>query len=337
MHALLYFVPIFLAIIGSAIYRRNFSASVWLTVFAMSWGLALLVLRVDVGFDYRNYVDLFEAGEGPREPLSASYFQLSKIHENSNLYIAGFAVLSWSFLMLAFCRRSGRRFAALLFLALPMFYIAHFSIMRQSVAVSICMLAYTFRTDRPRVCLFLTCSAILFHASAMAFMLWIGIRWIAGSSIAKAMGLAIIASGLAYLVSDRILGFVDESVFFQRSFGVLSFYSGSNQFGLKIGVMSLLLLIASRLLSRVDEREFFSSLTLVVICLFLTLIDGVFSRLFAYAVIPILFVEWKVYWGNRDISVPVVAIASIGVFYVVLSMKVDQEVGPFLPYNSFVW
>lgn len=336
MTIFVYLVPIVLAGAGSAVFRGNRRLSVILGWTAFLWAMVVLSIRYDVGYDYHSYIASFRSALPPREPLSQFLFAFNQMVGTAEAYVVSFAIISSVFLISAFRNQPNARYAFFLFLALPAFYLDMYSLVRQLTAVSVCIYAMSLSDERWALRGVLGLVAIGFHLSGIAFCIWLMMfefqkrqsvgRWcILGAA-------TVLALALIWFFDTEIgssLGIANELSF-------LGFYLGENRYGLPMVVLATLLVLMLKVVSNFNKQYFWSCFSVLALVFWLTNIDGVYSRLTVYGLIPILFVNWRLNWGGKDISWFILTFIGCSEFLVMLYIKSLLEHGPLVPYQTLL-
>lgn len=141
-------------------------------------------LRYEVGYDYFNYVSFFKGrGTDSMEPLSKlAIFTLSQLFNNplSMFFFFSLATLSITYISIEKFTTSPRM-ALMIYLLIPGLYLNSFSILRQSIAISVFFLAlyYLFKNEKTKYFV-LSMVAILFHYSAVFpfLLIFFGRKWL---------------------------------------------------------------------------------------------------------------------------------------------------------------
>ena len=309
----------------------------WINCMASLLAFLVLLVRVDVGYDYHSYIALFELGVEPREPISAGLFRLIKSYGTGSIYVMSWAVATWIFVLLTFTRRSVSKYGLFLFLTLPLFYLDAFSTMRQSTAVAICMYAYTLIHKRTYAPWLLSLCAVLVHYSAIVFLGFVALLALQ-RNFAKLNLRSVILGVFVSFALYLLYAYVSNAwVEIQAYFNYLLFYSGEFEFGEKLAAFALFLLLLGRGFSSLNMLEFRSSFAILVVVGSLALFDGVYTRGLVYGLIPLLFVRWKVLVRATDVTFPAITISGLMIFGITLYLKSQFDVGPLLPYRSFLW
>ena len=136
-------------------------------------------LRFDVGWDYTGYVGLIESGaenisNSRMEPLSKFIFHLANYFE---FYPIAFII--YSFFTLYFVYKSIIRYSSnhamswLVFLVLPLFFLASLSTIRQSLATALVLFSfrYVYENKLFKFLLLILISTLLHYSSVVGLLL----------------------------------------------------------------------------------------------------------------------------------------------------------------------
>lgn len=131
-------------------------------------------IRYDIGTDYHNYLRIFESGTYReyqfKEP--AFYFINWSLDSVNGHFQWLFFICAFIFTIVIFKAYSRKNAFLLHFLFFSMLWFPSFNIIRQSIALSWCLLALLYFFDKRYICFFiLTFIGSLFHQSALVVML----------------------------------------------------------------------------------------------------------------------------------------------------------------------
>lgn len=242
--------------------------------------LLLLILRDGVGFDYISYKENFYNTPPNWEPLFLLIYRFAQIFDSHIMLFAVMAVIT----VLPVCYVAYKRdnlWLLWLYIALPQFYVETFGIIRQSCAVSFCILAYHYYADTKKIWPFFLLIAIGFHYSAIGFGLFLLFlnKNVRGSKVFLLLFVFLLLIYRHDLVSALT-----------PIFPKLAFYNGDNVYGFKQVILNFIISSIFMLNLKIRDAKYIVLIGLVLSVPLMT-IDSVLLRFITYFLIPLLFVE----------------------------------------------
>ena len=293
----------------------------------------ILALRIDLGFDYSNYVDILNSSTACYHGITAcAISDIARSLNSSILFFAIYALLTISCIL--YVTLSEKSPVILLnFMCLPWFYIESFTIIRQELSIAFAVVAYFYfqKSNKLVQLLFFSCLSVSTHISSLPFvMLLFGLRYFGKHMILRKMVLVFILglSALVHLVFDLLLEF----------YPLLQFYSNGTSFGLSLfGLAVLLFLFSYRSISSKDSNY------ILLVGLFAyagtLVIDSSLARLAIPFLIPLLWYKWDIIFNIiylKKLQVYFAVIACIFLFTIMMKVKSGDENSSLIPYTSFI-
>ncbi len=306
----------------------------------------MLGLRDGVGWDYDNYVRLFQLEIIAREPISRALMQFTLWTEDYRSLFYIHAFLTLTILMLA-VRQVGHGILFLNILLLPWFYLEAYTIIRQALAMAVCVAGYSmYVTDREKPKTLLLIVAPLIHYTSIPFVLCM---FLLSRSFRFKTQITVVGS----VLSGVVLGAVVDYLISSGILPILQFYllDKAGVTGLpRIGLAACLLLtiFLSEKFNRkksvfvystdVSEKAKVSKLIVlsgVLMSVAFSFLNPVYGRLGFYFFIPFIFVDWRQcfkVFGKLSSAV------SYGVLFAVFLLMItiksgDNRIGPMVPYD----
>ena len=313
---LLYFTPLLLSIAAFLVRSRL------LEVIAILIAGLILLVRDGVGYDYNNYVRIFEEDVSYFfSPLADLLQDLARVLAVPNGFM-GLAVILTTGLLLYLSRTStSPRLSILVFLAFPLFFLETFTIVRQELAVMFVVLSYqlvrnkyTVRSIIP----YLIATSI--HPSAaislpLFFIIKFRLSWRYLLIVPPIFGLLFFISNI-YLSSDL-------SRFYQQEEVSGNYY---------LIVTGSALVVAMFLKQR--DLVIFAILGLSIALTMFLLSNYVLNRLLVFIYVPFLFVPLSVRGGRALIASLAVVVVFCTLFFAAFSVKLRDPENGFIPYDT---
>lgn len=292
-------------------------------IFAVYLSLvAIGALRYDIGFDYLQYQKLFHTDYWFVEPLSNLLFFLTRVFDNALLMFAVFSLLTYSFVCLS-SYKSKNLWVLFSYLCLPFYFIESFGLLRQSLAIAICIYAYSLEKTHSKKSYFFVVIACAFHLSALAY-------FIAQLAYVFLKKIPVYSFFLGSLIFAIITKYFYGTI--SLIYGKLAFYSGQNTYGEKMFVFCILLFALSFFLPTNKKSKYLFCIALYFSFLSI-LVDAVYIRFVPYFFIPLLFIDWKI--SKNNCFKPFVVFFYIIVFMISIYIKSNSSEGAIIPYKTF--
>ncbi|WP_342775884.1 EpsG family protein [Shewanella canadensis] len=285
----------------------------------------ILALRYDVGWDYMSYSKAFKYGYDNFEYLSSLIFDISRFLGSVNYVFLIYAFLTILPLLLVFYLERKLSFIVC-YISLPFFFIESFSVIRQEVALSFCILGYLLYLRRDIKAFLVLMVAVGFHSSAIVFLLMIIVLWF-GNRLVK----------LCILTSLVILAVYFDSIFslFIPFFPTLSFYNSGSSYGL-LSVLSVFLLFIISLNKSDNLEHYYLILVGIILNIILLNFDSALARLCWYFYIPFCFLTWSRFFFKLKVGHWFFYLVMLFLYSYSLMLKSSLENGSYLPYQTIL-
>lgn len=245
----------------------------------------LLALRIDNGYDYANYVSLYDSNQLPSEYISSIITQITFLFNDSKYYflIFGFCTI---LLIRSAAIKNNSLLILLSYLLLPGFYIESFTLIRQSLSIALVIYGLSlFNSDNKYFYLAIIASTLIHFTSILFVITFFLILLFNKNSLSK-----IIICFSVILISFNV---AEISSILIQSFPKINLFDGSNKYGYSQLLFYLFLFVVLGQ-SIFKLKKLFYYITLIGLFLTFILIsyDGVFIRLCYYFFTPFLFLKW---------------------------------------------
>ena len=288
----------------------------------------LLALRQDIGYDYENYVEMYNNNFIPIEPLSGLLTSFSFLFNDYRYYFMIFAFLT-IFLVRKVAIMNNSVVFMMLYLFLPGFFLESFTLVRQSLAISFVIYALSLYMNNKRFYWIPLVLACLTHFSAILFYLtFIVLISVKNKKLRYMIILSILLISFYFAVMLQYL---------IPYFPKLIWYNGVNQYGFGqfILYLSLFSIISYKLFA--FAKTYFNIVLIGLCFMFAGLnIDGVFIRLTYYFLIPFLFYRWNYIFSKQKINSAFWLSIFLVFFIYSLKLKTFNDTGSLTPYKSFI-
>lgn len=294
---MIYLINILFCFIFSLIYDLNKRNKILLLVLIVVMSLLPAFRSIDVGTDTSNYVEMFqqfgssnfyELFEYPTEKgyVLLNYFSSIFLSSFNSFFLLFYFLLFGNFIYFFSKNSNFLSLSLLVFLTLG-FYLSSFNIMRQMIAISVCLLSlrYVFNREFLKFTLMIILSS-LFHTTALIFLLVYFVykysdqfKYILFSSLI-----------LIYFIFKFYMIYVLE--FFNMSAGYSEF--GENTGGGPTLIFYMIMLVYFYYLGRsIEDKKYHFYLNLFILCLCFIFLFFVFKVPLAGPMRLILYFSWS--------------------------------------------
>jgi hypothetical protein len=322
---ILYILPIIIYFIYVFFYLNK---KVSINLISLSMFL-LLALRENVGYDYSNYELHYQNRILPLEPISALLTQFSYLFNDPKYFFTIFAFFT-IFIVRKVAIMNNSVVFLLMYLVLPGFFIESFTLVRQTLALSLVIYGVSLYIKNNNYYWILLIISCLTHFSAIPFtLIFLFFSLLKNKKLIATFGIFI---PFIFIFINTIKE--EMIVYFPR----LISYDGSQQYGFsQLALFAIIFVITSWKMYEL-HRVFFWT---ILIGLFLTYavisIDGVFIRLSYYFFVPFLFHGWNNILFTKNIKTFYWVIIFLPLFVYSLKIKTfDNFENSMLPYKTFL-
>lgn len=162
-----YYFPVLILFILSllSIFDKN-KITYWLSIFTFILLSIFLSIRVNVGFDWSSYLDIFN-NRADYEILDPGYILINSLFDNYNTLVFVITICISLSLLLTYTRYSFNISHALLLLLITNIWFYNWLYYRQSLAIFILLIPFILNSKRNIVYLISCCIASLFHSATL--------------------------------------------------------------------------------------------------------------------------------------------------------------------------
>ncbi|HHR6393511.1 TPA: EpsG family protein [Providencia alcalifaciens] len=162
-----YYFPVLILSILSilSIFDKN-KITYWLSIFTFVLLSIFLSIRVNVGFDWSSYLDIFN-NRADYEILDPGYILINSLFDNYNTLVFVITICISLSLLLTYTRYSFNISHSLLLLLLTNIWFYNWLYYRQSLAIFILLIPFILNSKRNIVYLISCCIASLFHSATL--------------------------------------------------------------------------------------------------------------------------------------------------------------------------
>ena len=315
---LIYFAPLVLAVL--AIVLRNRA----LEQFAIFFAGVTLLIRDGVGYDYENYMRIFEGD------ISFTFAPLADLLQDTARFLMvpnGFMGISAiiSTALMLYMSRSGTtlRMSIFIFVAFPFFFLESFSIVRQILAVLFAALSYQMLRQNRNVgsVINFLIAAGIHPSAAMSLPLFMivnpNLNWRYLLLAPLALGAALVASNM-YLESDLFIYYASQSL--------------TGDYYLIVTAVALVVTLFFK-----NRELMMCAIFGFIVAIIIAQFGGyVFNRLLVFFYVPFLFTPIRA----RDLKMPVSSLVAVLVvsmlFALALQVKLREPNNRFIPYETII-
>ena len=277
---IVYLIPFFLYALSQFDTRNR-----GIFIFLISLSLFLiLALRDNIGYDYINYTDIYYSYSLEKTQLIPKYIlNFSFLFKDHHYF---FFIYSFSTIYFIYksAIKNNNIYFLVLFIALPGFFIESFTLLKQSLALSLVIYGYVMKENKNKNYYFPLIFACLTHLSALPFVLFF-LAYSIFVSLRKTIVLTIII-----LLQFTVLALEYLSEYLPN----INFYSGDESYGYKMLLFYLLFfLFFSKKLYKTNCDSFVIILLGIIFFFYVNQIYYVYNRIVYYFFIPFLFLDYK--------------------------------------------
>lgn len=325
MTLIVYYIPFFFLLLFFLSKNSNLK-ELCISFYICLYLLLILIFRFDVGWDYLTYSKVFYSDNEVRfEILSQTVIDIARfLGDVEYMYILfGFLTI----LPVYFSYLKYKRLSLIIFyICFPYFFLESFSVVRQAVAISFCILSYSHFLHRNKRFLYYAIIAVFFHYSAILFVLillflWFDFRWLKFILIFIFLILALNFNPILYYLS--------------QFFPTLLFYNSGTTFGLYSLVSILLLFIIS-----INKNDCFDKYYVILVGIIFNFVlinfDSVLTRLCWYFYIPFCFLSWSHIFYNLKNNKFIFLCLMLTFYSYTLFLKSTYQHGAYLPYKTIL-
>jgi len=286
----------------------------------------VLGFRDSVGYDFHQYVNLYEERFLPKEYLAKLVYKFSFIFEAPASFFLIYAFLTCIFVWLS-ALKVNKVSVVVLYVLIPLYYIESFTIVRQGLAIAVAMYSYSLYIEKDKSYFFWLIMVPFFHLSAVPYVLFFSALVLVGEGLRLWVIFLVVMLGLGM---NELYPLLTEVI------PKLSWYQGENTYGNKYFLM-LLMLTGASIVTMYREKPGSIGIYLVLTGLFLFYVlqqlDAVLIRSVYFFFIPFLFYNWSKVCGYLRIHKALWFTVFGSIFWVAMEVKS----GWMLPYKFYFW
>ena len=254
-------------------------------IFLISLSLFLtLALRYNIGYDYNNYTDIYYSYSLEKIELIPKYILDFSFSFKDHRYFFFIYSLSTIYFIYKSAIQSNNIYFLVLYIALPGFFIESFTLIKQSLALSLVIYGYAMKENKNKNYYFPLVFACLTHLTALPFVLFF-LTYNRFVSLRKTIVLSII-------ILIQFLVFALE--YLSEYLPNINFYNGDESYGYKMFIFYLLFfLFFSKKLYKTNRDNFIIIILGLILFFYTNQIYYVYNRVAYYFFIPFLFLGYK--------------------------------------------
>lgn len=330
LSALIYLTPLCITLFGAfgdPDVRRRYIFLACISIFF------ILAMRLNVGYDYGEYLFRLSENIPPREPIAQLIFYFSRWTSIYPIYFAINALIS-IVLLYRVAKKENNIWIIINYIAIPWFFVESFSAVRQALSMVLAVAAYHHfnKKENFQFLAFAGLSASA-HFASIPFLIMLGMLNFNYSKYLTYIYFFIIS-----IVTWVFLNLNFNLTIILENLAVLQYYTNGRTFGLGQLILAAILVVVSSgsIRTRNSSLILWVGLLIFAVCLN---IDSALSRLAWFFFVPYLWFDWRLIfgWVRLDGVTRLFPFLGLGALLLVyLWFKSTDELNSLIPYQSYL-